>query len=89
MKLRIEVFFSGCRTYTLCVLESVERDPVSRRVGDSVIVRWCDGWYNGRLESYEPRRKIFLVLCDDGDDEELTLSLSSLSKNSEGCSKTA
>lgn len=83
---KIRSFVCRCRADTCCMLEPAERDHVVRCVGKRIRVRWDDGWYLGRVESYSQDRKRFRILYDDGDDEELTLGLPTLPKNGDGIS---
>ncbi len=83
---KIRSFVCRCRADTCCMMEPAEREHVVRCVGKRIRVRWDDGWYLGRVDSYSQERKRFRVLYDDGDDEELTLGLPTLPKNGDGVS---
>ena len=75
----VRVFECRCRAYTCCMFGPAERNHVDRCVGRRIRVRWDDGWYLGRVHSYSQQRKRFRVEYDDGDVEELTLGLPTLS----------
>lgn len=77
-------FVCRCRSDTCCMMDPTERDWVLKAVGRRIKVKWDDGWYTGKVESYDQDRKKFTILYDDGDDEELTLGLPTVPKNGDG-----
>lgn len=77
-------FFCRCRSANCRVMDPTERNWVAKVVCKRIKVRWDDGWYYGKVESYDSERKKFKVLYDDGDDEDLTLGLPTVPKNGDG-----
>lgn len=68
-------FVCRCRADTCCMIDPEERGFVRKLVGKRIKVKWDDGWYCGKVESFEPMIKKFKVHYDDGDEEELALGL--------------
>ncbi|PXF45272.1 Histone-lysine N-methyltransferase, H3 lysine-36 and H4 lysine-20 specific [Gracilariopsis chorda] len=68
-------FMCQCGTSSCCMLDPEEKKQMKLLIGKRLEVRWDDGWYPGVVESYSLKKKRFRVQYDDGDCEDLTLGL--------------